>query len=105
MVQILSGPPSLLALTAVSNISNSKISSPSVHELSNYARELGYTTLLDAAALAPTGSVDIVAVSPFPFLPATTYAHPHLRLPVYSPILLYFAQMVLTWPRASRSYP
>ncbi|KAG5651705.1 hypothetical protein H0H81_007738, partial [Sphagnurus paluster] len=58
--------PSLFALTGQSNISNSK-NPLSVIE---YAAELGYSTLLDAAALAPTSSfslkehpVDAMAVS------------------------------------------
>ncbi|EIM80857.1 PLP-dependent transferase [Stereum hirsutum FP-91666 SS1] len=55
-------PPSLLALTALSNISNSKLSPASLARLADYARELGYTTLLDAAALAPTGSLDLSVV-------------------------------------------
>ncbi|KAF9012595.1 pyridoxal phosphate-dependent transferase [Cyathus striatus] len=58
--------PSLFALTGQSNISNSKNSL----ELIEYASTLGYNTLLDAAALAPTTTfsisecpVDAMAVS------------------------------------------
>ena len=61
-----SAPPSLFALTAQSNITNSK----NPHSLIQYAYECGYCTILDGAALAPTSSfsiedmpVDAVAIS------------------------------------------
>lgn len=49
--------PCLFALTGLSNISNSK---PSL-SLLTYASALGYTTLLDAAALAATSPLDLTA--------------------------------------------
>ncbi|KAG5653791.1 hypothetical protein H0H81_010461 [Sphagnurus paluster] len=58
--------PSLFALTGQSNISNSK----NPLSIIEYAAELGYSTLLDAAALAPTSAfslkehpVDAMAIS------------------------------------------
>lgn len=58
--------PSLFVLTCQSNISNSK----NPLSVAEYASSLGYNTVLDAAALAPTSvlslsdaSVDAVAIS------------------------------------------
>ncbi|KAI0343615.1 PLP-dependent transferase [Trametopsis cervina] len=52
-------PPSLFALTGQSNISNTK--NPLV--LLRHAASLGYDTLLDAAALAPTSVISLTDVS------------------------------------------
>ncbi|KAL5512470.1 hypothetical protein ACEPAG_3123 [Sanghuangporus baumii] len=49
------GPPGLLALTGLSNISNTK----NPLAICAYAKSLGYHTLLDAAALAATSSIDL----------------------------------------------
>ena len=49
------GSPSLFALTGQSNISNTK----NPLALIQYAKSLGYSTLLDAAALAPTSVVSL----------------------------------------------
>ena len=51
------GAPALFALTGQSNISNAK----TPLALAARARALGYATLLDAAALAPTSAVDLGA--------------------------------------------
>jgi selenocysteine lyase/cysteine desulfurase len=55
--QVASDGCSLFALTGQSNISNHK------HPLSllSFASSLGYHTLLDAAALAPTSRIDLTA--------------------------------------------
>lgn len=49
------GAPCLLALTGMSNISNSK----NPLSLCAYAKQLGYYTLLDAAALATTSVINL----------------------------------------------
>ncbi|THG96160.1 hypothetical protein EW145_g7828, partial [Phellinidium pouzarii] len=49
------GAPCLLALTGLSNISNSK----NPLSICAYAKSLGYHTLLDAAALAPTSTINL----------------------------------------------
>ena len=48
-------PPSLFALTGQSNISNAK----NPLSLLEFASSLGYATLLDAAALAPTSTISL----------------------------------------------
>ena len=48
-------PPSLFALTGLSNVTNSK----NPLSLMTYASDLGYYTLLDAAALAPTSTISL----------------------------------------------
>ncbi|KAJ4468374.1 pyridoxal phosphate-dependent transferase [Lentinula edodes] len=50
------GTSSLLALTGLSNITNAKCPAFSIV---TYARSLGYHTLLDAAALAPTSRISL----------------------------------------------
>ena len=49
------GPPSLFALTGLSNVTNSK----NPLSLITYASGLGYSTLLDAAALAPSSKISL----------------------------------------------
>jgi molybdenum cofactor sulfurtransferase len=55
--QSASSGPSLFALTGQSNVSNHKLPL----SLLSYASRLGYHTLLDAAALAPTSRIDLTA--------------------------------------------
>lgn len=50
-----SSAPCLFALTGLSNISNSK----NPLSLISFAKKLGYHTLLDAAALAPTSKISL----------------------------------------------
>ncbi|KAJ3980752.1 pyridoxal phosphate-dependent transferase [Lentinula detonsa] len=52
------GTSSLLALTGLSNITNAKCSGKA-DSIVTYARDLGYHTLLDAAALAPTSRISL----------------------------------------------
>ncbi|KAJ3799126.1 pyridoxal phosphate-dependent transferase [Lentinula aff. detonsa] len=52
------GTSSLLALTGLSNITNAKCPALS-DSIVTYARDLGYHTLLDAAALAPTSRISL----------------------------------------------
>lgn len=49
------GAPSLFALTGLSNVTNSK----NPLSLLEYASNLGYSTLLDAAALATTSKISL----------------------------------------------
>lgn len=51
----LGGPPGLFALTGLSNVTNSK----NPLSLIAYASDLGYSTLLDAAALAPSSKISL----------------------------------------------
>jgi molybdenum cofactor sulfurtransferase len=48
-------PPSLLVLTGLSNITNSK----TPLSLSTFAKQAGYNVVLDAAALAPTSRISL----------------------------------------------
>ncbi|KAF9059104.1 hypothetical protein BDP27DRAFT_1371870 [Rhodocollybia butyracea] len=65
------GASSLFALTGLSNITNAKCpslySSASPEEgdasIVTYARNLGYHTILDAAALAPTSQISLARIS------------------------------------------
>lgn len=51
-------PPSLVVLTGLSNITNSK----TPLTLASYAKSLGYNVVLDAAALAPTSKISLRSV-------------------------------------------